>query len=78
MLNDRGDRKIVTISYLPLKAFIGGAIALRAPAKPIADPADVIDARQLFKQAEQNLETVREQKREPIMVTEVITQLFSK
>ena len=54
---------------LPLKVFIGGAIA---------DPADIIDARQLFKQAEQNLEIAKEQRRELILITEVTTQLSDK
>ena len=46
---------------MPLKVYIGGAIA---------HPGNTIDSHSILKQAEQNLEKAREQKRNSIVVTE--------
>ncbi len=51
---------------LPLKVFVGGAIA---------DSAYTIDSHQLLKQAEQNIKTAKERKRSSIVVTGIITDV---
>ena len=47
---------------MSLKVWVGGAIA---------NPGDTIDSRSIFKQAEQNLEKAKEQKRNSIVIIEV-------
>ena len=54
---------------MSLKVYLGGAIA---------DPADRIDSRGFLQQAEQNLEQAREQKRNPVVITEIVTKLDSE
>ena len=49
---------------MPLKVYLGGAIA---------DPADKIDSRGFLQQAEQNLEQAKEQKRNSVLITEIVT-----
>ena len=53
---------------MALKVYLGGAIA---------DPADQIDSRSFLQQAEQNLAQAREQKRNSVVITEIVTKLDS-
>lgn len=74
-LNHYGEYLIDTLTETPLQKADGTTMPLKVSiGAAIADPADVIDARNFFKQAEQNLERAREQKRSTILLTEIETK----
>ena len=67
------DRLIAQFQDKPLQKADGTTLSLRANlGGAIVDPTDEIDSRSLLKTAESNLEQAREQKRNSMVITEIV------